>query len=246
MNETGKKRTALVVGGSRGIGRAIVCRLAESGFDIVLTYRGNQEAAAEAKALAEERGSSCRLLMFDVADRAAVAQVLGTDLEAHGTPDVLVYNAGISRDNVFAFMHPEEWDAVLRTNLDGFYHVVHPVVFGMIQRRQGRIVVMSSISGQVGQAGQVNYAASKAGLIGAAKALAREVGRKQIYVNVVAPGVIATEMTEALPKEHILPLIPLQRYGTVEEVAAVVNFLCSEPHMYVHGQVFGVNGGMAG
>ena len=246
MSETGKKRTALVVGGSRGIGRAVVCRLAESGFDIVLTYRGNQEAAGEAKALAEERGSSCRLLMFDVADRAAVAQVLGADLEAHGTPDVLVYNAGISRDNVFAFMHPEEWDAVLRTNLDGFYHVVQPVVFGMIQRRQGRIVVMSSISGQVGQAGQVNYAASKAGLIGAAKALAREVGRKQIYVNVVAPGVIATEMTEALPKEHILPLIPLQRYGTVEEVAAVVNFLCSEPHMYVHGQVFGVNGGMAG
>lgn len=246
MDEAENKRTALVIGGSRGIGRAIACRLAESGFDLVVTYHSNQAAAEETRALIEARGRSCRLLIFDVADREAVTRVLDADLERFGTPDVLVYNAGIARDNVLAFMQPEEWNAVLRTNLDGFFHVAQPVVFGMIQRRHGRIVVISSISGQVGQAGQVNYAASKAGLIGAAKALAREVGRKNIFVNVVAPGVIDTEMTEALPKDQVLPLIPLRRFGTVEEIAAVVNFLCAEPHMYVHGQVWGVNGGMAG
>ena len=160
-------------------------------------------------------------------------------------PDALVYNSGIARDNLLAFMREEEWDAVLHTNLDGFFNVTKPVIFEMIRKKRGRIVVISSVSGQLGQAGQVNYSASKAGLIGAARALAREVGRKNVLVNVVCPGVIETEMTTELSKEHILPLIPLNRYGTAEEVAAVVDFLCSEPKMYVHGQVIGVNGGMA-
>ena len=242
MVETAK--VALVVGGSRGIGRAIVERLATSGFDVWLTYRGNHAAAAEVQAAVEAKGRSCRLLAFDVADRAATRTAL-EPLLLECCPDALVYNAGIARDNLLAFMRDEEWDAVLRTNLDGFFNVTKPVIFEMIRKKRGRIVVISSISGQMGQAGQVNYAASKAGLIGAARALAREVGRKNVFVNVVSPGVIDTEMTAQLPKEHVLPLIPLNRFGTSEEVAAVVDFLCTEPHMYVHGQVIGVNGGMA-
>ena len=237
-------QVALVVGGSRGIGRAIVERLATSGFDVWLTYRGNHAAAAEVQAAVAAKGRSCRLLAFDVADRAATRAAL-EPLLLERCPDALVFNAGIARDNLLAFMRDEEWDAVLRTNLDGFFNVTKPVIFEMIRKKRGRIVVISSVSGQMGQAGQVNYAASKAGLIGAARALAREVGRKNVFVNVVSPGVIDTEMTAELPKEHVLPLIPLNRFGTSEEVAAVVDFLCTEPHMYVHGQVIGVNGGMA-
>ena len=237
-------QVALVVGGSRGIGRAIVERLATSGFDIWLTYRGNHAAAAEVQAAVAAHGRSCRLLAFDVADRAATRAAL-EPLLVERCPDAMVFNAGIARDNLLAFMRDEEWDAVLRTNLDGFFNVTKPVIFEMIRKKRGRIVVISSVSGQMGQAGQVNYAASKAGLIGAARALAREVGRKNVFVNVVSPGVIDTEMTADLPKEHVLPLIPLNRFGTSEEVAAVVDFLCTEPHMYVHGQVIGVNGGMA-
>jgi len=237
-------KIALVIGGSRGIGRAISERLASSGFDIWLTYQSNHVAAQEACSAIEARGRTCRLLAFDLADRAATRAALEPLLQAR-CPDVLVYNAGIARDNLLAFMQDEEWDAVLHTNLDGFFNVTKPVIFEMIRRKKGRIVVISSVSGQLGQAGQVNYAASKAGLIGAARALAREVGRKNIFVNVVAPGVIDTDMTAELPKEQVLPLIPLHRFGTVDEVAAVVHFLCAEPHMYVHGQVIGVNGGMA-
>jgi 3-oxoacyl-[acyl-carrier protein] reductase len=239
-----QSRVALVVGGSRGIGRAVVLRLAASGFDIWLTYRDNHAAAAATRDAVVQLGRTCRLMAFDLAQPSEIRRVLVPVVEER-CPDVLVYNAGVARDNVLALMQVEEWDAVLRTNLDGFFHVTQPVVFGMLPRKRGRIVIISSISGQVGQAGQVNYSASKAGLIGAARALAREVGRKQIFVNVVAPGVIETEMTQHIPKEMVLPLIPLQRYGTVDEVAAVVHFLCTEPQMYVHGQVIGVNGGMA-
>jgi len=237
-------RMALVVGGSRGIGRAIALRLARSGFDIWLTYQRNHEAAKEVQAAIAQLGRQCELLAFDIASLAETEAALGAKADARA-PDVLVFNAGIARDNLLVFMKPEEWREVLATNLDGFYNVMHTVLFPMLREKRGRIVVVSSTSGQIGQGGQVNYSAAKAGLIGAAKALAREVGRKGILVNVVAPGVIATEMTAALPKEQILPLIPLQRFGTAEEVAAVVDFLCSEPHMYVHGQVIGINGGLA-
>jgi 3-oxoacyl-[acyl-carrier protein] reductase len=143
------------------------------------------------------------------------------------------------------WMTREEWDAVVNTNLNGFYNVTHALLFPMLREKRGRLIVISSTSGQIGQAGQVNYSASKAGLIGAARALAREVGRKGLIVNVVAPGVIETEMTEALPRDQVLPLIPLQRFGTVDDVASVVDFLCKEESMYIHGQVIGVNGGLA-
>ncbi len=239
-----KQKVALVVGGSRGIGRAIALRLARSGFGICLTYRGNHEAAREAREEIEAAGATCELMAFDIADTTAAADALAGRFEAD-PPDVVVYNAGIARDNLMVWMTPEEWQDVLRTNLDGFYNVIHPVLFPMLREKRGRIIAISSTSGQIGQAGQVNYSASKAGLIGAVKALAREVGRKGILVNVVAPGVIETEMTADLPADAILPLIPLQRFGRVEDVASVVNFLATEKDMYIHGQVIGVNGGLA-
>jgi 3-oxoacyl-[acyl-carrier protein] reductase len=156
-----------------------------------------------------------------------------------------VFNAGIARDNLMIWMTREEWDSVLSTNLNGFYNVIRSVLFSMLRARRGRIVTVSSASGQTGQPGQVNYSASKAGLIGASKALAREVGKRNIIVNVVAPGMIETDMTRDLSKkEHILPLIPLQRLGSTDDVASVVDFLCSEEHMYIHGQVIGINGGL--
>lgn len=238
-------KIALVVGGSRGIGRAIAGRLARSGFDIWLTYRGNHAAASEAKSEIEAAGRKCDLLAFDISDYAQTEAALASRLE-EASPDVMVFNAGITRDNLLMFMSKEEWDAVVRTNLDGFFNVTRFVIFAMLKRKAGRVVVISSTSGQIGQPGQVNYAASKAGLIGAAKALAREVGRKNVFVNVVAPGFIKTEMTEGIPEKEVLPMIPLNRVGKPEDVAAVVNFLCTEPDMYVHGQVIGVNGGITG
>jgi 3-oxoacyl-[acyl-carrier protein] reductase len=238
------RKIALVVGGSRGIGRAIALKLAKSGFDIWLTYKGNHEAANTVKSEIESAGCACELIPFDVSSFEETEAALSARLE-NTSPDVFVYNSGISRDNLLMWMTKEEWGSVLSTNLTGFFNVARGVVFAMLKAKQGRIVIVSSASGQVGQAGQVNYSASKAGLIGAAKALAREVGRKNIFVNVVAPGFIETEMTEKIPKAQVLPLIPLNRVGTTEDVASVVNFLCTEEHMYIHGQVIGINGGLA-
>jgi 3-oxoacyl-[acyl-carrier protein] reductase len=238
------EKIALVIGGSRGIGRAIALRLAQSGFNICLTYRGNHAAAEMVKKEIEDIGRFCETLSFDISDYQETEAALGEKAEARA-PDVVVYNAGITRDNLLVWMTRDEWDEVLSTNLDGFYNVIHTLLFPMLRAKKGRIVVVSSTSGQIGQAGQVNYSASKAGLIGAVKALAREVGKKNILVNVVAPGVIETDMTKGLPKDQILPLIPLQRFGSPDDVASVVNFLCSEEHMYIHGQVIGINGGLA-
>ena len=237
-------KIALIIGGSRGIGRAIAIRLAQSGFAIWLTYKGNHEAAGAVQAEIEAAGSSCELIPFDVSSFEETEAALGARLETT-SPDVLVFNAGIARDNLLMWMTRDEWDSVIDTNLNGFFNVTRPVVFAMLKAKRGRIVVVSSTSGEIGQAGQVNYSASKAGLIGAAKALAREVGKKKILVNVVTPGFIETEMTAEIPKEHVLPLIPLNRVGKAEDVASVVNFLCSEEHMYIHGQVIGINGGLA-
>ena len=239
-----QKKLALIIGGSRGIGKAIALRLAKSGFDIWLTYQNNHTAAGETKKEIELLGSTCTLFSFDIANYEATKEALGKVADTT-VPDCLVFNAGISRDNLMVWMTKEEWDAVISTNLDGFYNIMHVLLFPMLREKRGRIVIISSTSGQIGQAGQVNYSASKAGLIGAAKALAREVGKKNIYVNVVSPGVIETEMTDKLPKEKILPLIPLGRFGKVDDVASVVNFLCTEENMYIHGQVIGVNGGLA-
>jgi 3-oxoacyl-[acyl-carrier protein] reductase len=238
------KKTALVIGGSRGIGRAIAVRLARSGFDIWLTYKGNHEAARNVKSEIEALGSACELIPFDVSNYEETEAALAPRLETL-SPEVFVYNSGISRDNLLMWMTKEEWSSVLSTNLDGFFNVSRAVVFSMLKAKRGRIVIVSSASGQIGQAGQVNYSASKAGLIGAARALAREVGKKNIFVNVVAPGFIETDMTEKIPKEQVLPLVPLGRVGKAEDVASVVNFLCTEEHMYIHGQVIGINGGLA-
>jgi 3-oxoacyl-[acyl-carrier protein] reductase len=241
---TEPSKVALVVGGSRGIGKAIALRLAASGFDIWLTYHENHTAAGEVKTAIESLGRTCELMAFDVADHDAAKAALAERAERRA-PDAVVFNAGIAQDNLFVWMTKAEWDNVISTNLNGFYNVIHPVMFAMLREKRGRIVVISSTSGQIGQVGQVNYSAAKAGLIGAVKALAREVGRKNILVNVVAPGVIETEMAAHLPKDKIMPLIPMQRFGRVEDVASVVNFLCAEEHLYIHGQVIGVNGGLA-
>jgi 3-oxoacyl-[acyl-carrier protein] reductase len=237
-------KVALVVGGSRGIGRAIVLNLARAGFDIWLTYHKNRDAAREVQSLVESFGRSCDIMGFDVGDYEDTRAALEQRCDEYA-PDVLVYNSGIARDNLMVWMNREEWDSVLTTNLDGFYNVIKQVLFPMLREKRGRIVVISSTSGQIGQAGQVNYSASKAGLIGAAKALAREVGKKNIFVNVVAPGVIETDMTASLPVKEIRKIIPLNRIGMVDDVAETVGFLCSERQSYIHGQVIGVNGGLA-
>jgi 3-oxoacyl-[acyl-carrier protein] reductase len=235
---------ALVVGGSRGIGKAIALRLAKSGCDIWLTYRSNHRQAEETLSQIESLGRKCELLCFDISDLAATEKALRSRAE-ETAPSIVVFNAGITRDNLLVWMKPEEWSAVVRTDLDGFYNVMNSVLFSMIRERNGRIVAVASVSGVVGQAGQVNYSAAKAGLIGACKALAREVGKRNICVNVVAPGLIETDMTANLPKEQILPLIPLNRIGKPDDVASVVEFLCREESMYIHGQVIGINGGLA-
>jgi 3-oxoacyl-[acyl-carrier protein] reductase len=235
---------ALIVGGSRGIGRATAVRLARSGCDIWLTYRGNHEQAQITQQQIQQLGRKCDLLCFDVSDREATEKALRNRAE-ETAPSIIVYNAGITRDNLLVWMKPEEWSAVIRTDLDGFYNVMNSVLFSMLKARRGRIVAVASISGQVGQAGQVNYSAAKAGLIGACKALAREIGKRNIIVNVVAPGLIETDLTANLPKEQILPMIPLGRIGQPDDVASVIEFLCRESSMYIHGQVIGINGGLS-
>jgi len=237
-------KTALVVGGSRGIGRAIALKLAGSGFDIWLTYHRNEVAAKEVQSEIEALGRSCEILGFDVSDFEATKAELADKCDQQA-PEVVVFNSGIIRDNLMVWMTREEWDAVIDTNLSGFYNTTKAVLFPMLREKRGRIVVISSTAGQIGQAGQVNYSASKAGLIGAVKALAREVGKKNIMVNVVAPGVIETDMTADLPEKEVKKIIPLNRFGVVDDVAATVDFLCSDAQSYIHGQVIGVNGGLA-
>lgn len=240
-------RSILVTGSSRGIGRAIALRLASSGFQVVLHCRGNLAAAEETRAAIAAAGGTGtqRILQFDIADRAACAAAITADMEAHGAYYGVVCNAGLARDGAFPALEDEDWDAVLRTNLDGFYNVLHPAVMPMIRRRApGRIVTMSSVSGVAGNRGQVNYSASKAGIIGATKALAVELASRRITVNCVAPGLIRTDMMSGAPVEEVLKTVPLGRVGEPEEVAALVNFLMSEEAAYITRQVIGVNGGM--
>jgi len=234
---------ALVIGGCTGIGRAVSARLAADGFDIVATSRKQSAASDETEAQVTAAGRQFKLLEFDVCDREKARQVLGETF-AQQTPDVVVYNAGIAQDNLFVFMENSQWDQVMDTNLNGFFNTVQPLVFNMLAQRRGRIIVISSASGQTGQAGQVNYSATKAGLIGSVKALAREVGRKGILVNAVAPGLIATDMIKDLPVNEMVKLIPLHRPGEVEEVAGVVSFLAGKDASYITGQVIAVNGGL--
>ncbi|WP_443190864.1 3-oxoacyl-ACP reductase FabG [Pseudomonas indica] len=236
----------LVTGSSRGIGRAIALRLARAGYDLVLHCRSRRDEAEAVRAEIETLGRQARILQFDVADRAACRAALEADMEAHGAYYGVVCNAGLTRDGAFPALTDEDWDAVLRTNLDGFYNVLHPLIMPMIRRRQpGRIVCITSVSGLIGNRGQVNYSASKAGVIGAAKALAIELGKRRITVNCVAPGLIDTDMLdEQVPVEELLKMIPAQRMGTPEEVAGAVNFLMSEEAAYITRQVLAVNGGL--
>lgn len=237
-----KNGIALVTGASKGIGAAIAVALAGDGFDIWLNYRSDADAAGKIAEAVEAAGRQCRLMPFDVADPAAVKSSLEPALEEE-TPYVLVNNAGFARDALMVWMSEREWWDVLSVHLGGFYAVTKLVLARMLRKRRGRIVNIVSTSGQSGIAGQVNYSAAKAGLIGATKALAAEVAKRNILVNAVSPGFIATEMTEKLPMERILPMIPLGRVGTPAEVAGAVSFLCSDRATYITGQVLAVNGG---
>jgi len=238
--------TILVTGSSRGIGRAIALRLARAGYDLVLHCRSGR---AEADGVAGEihaMGQQARVLQFDVADREACRAILEQDVETHGAYYGVVCNAGLTRDGAFPALPDADWDQVLRTNLDGLYNVLHPLSMPMIRRRKpGRIVCITSVSGLIGNRGQVNYSASKAGVIGAAKALAIELGKRQITVNCVAPGLIDTAMLdEHVPVDELMKMIPAGRMGTPEEVAGVVNFLMSAEAAYITRQVLAVNGGL--
>jgi 3-oxoacyl-[acyl-carrier protein] reductase len=239
-------QSVLITGSSRGIGRAIALRLAKDGYDIVVHCRSRIEDAERVAAEIRAAGKAARVLQFDVTDREACAVALNRDMEANGAYYGVVANAGLAHDAAFPAMSGEAWDSVIRGNLDAFYNVVQPIVMPMVRRRApGRIVTMSSVSGLMGNRGQVNYSAAKAGVIGATKALAIELAKRQITVNCVAPGLIETEMVdEHVPMEEILKAIPMQRVGTAAEVAGIVSFLLSSEASYITRQVIAVNGGL--
>lgn len=238
------RKIAVVTGGSRGIGRAIAVELAACGYDVDITYRANDAAAAETLRLIREAGGAGEALKFDVADAAAAEASLNELFGRRERIDALVNNAGVTADGLFLMMPRKDWDSVLDTTLGGFYNMTKPVLRKMLRKKSGAIVSMASVSALIGNRGQANYAAAKAGLIAASRVLAAEVARLGVRVNVVAPGPIETEMIKDFPVEHVKQLIPMGRVGQPEEVAKVVRFLCSDDASYITGQVISVNGGM--
>ncbi|HCU06221.1 MAG TPA: 3-oxoacyl-ACP reductase FabG [Holosporales bacterium] len=239
-------KTVLVTGASKGIGKAIALDAAKAGYTVVVHYGQDALGASDTLKTIEKEGGSGRLITFDISDRAACLKKITADIENFGAYYGVILNAGITRDNAFPALLDDDWDQVLRTNLDGFYNVLKPVVMPMVRaKKPGRIITISSLSGVAGNRGQVNYSASKGGLISATKSLAIELGKRQITVNSVAPGLIDTQMIEKLPIEDIKKIIPLNRIGTVNEVAATVTFLLSEGAAYITRQVINVNGGIA-
>lgn len=238
-------KKVIITGSSRGIGKAIAINLARAGYDPVLHCVKNRDALKSVADEIRSLGATGDILQFDIADRAATQAALTAWVEANGAPFGVVLNAGIADDAPFPGLEDDQWDRVLRTDLDGFYNVLKPLVLPMVQARtRGRIIALSSISGVIGNRGQTNYSAAKAGIIGAAKALAVELARRNITVNCVAPGVIETEMIEGVFAEEAMKMIPMRRFGKPEEVAAVVKFLLSEEAAYITRQVIQVNGGM--
>lgn len=240
-----EKKRVLITGSSRGIGKAIALQLAEAGFDIALHFHTNIDAAEQTKSELSELSVSVSCLQFDIADREQVKAAIEADIEQNGAYYGVILNAGINCDTAFPAMTENEWDSVVHTNLDGFYNVIHPTVMPMIQTRQGgRIITMASVSGIAGNRGQVNYSASKAGIIGATKALSLELAKRKITVNCIAPGLIETDMVAGIPKDMVKEIVPMRRMGKPSEIAGLAKFLMSEDAAYITRQVISVNGGM--
>lgn len=238
-------KTVLITGSSRGIGKETALYLAKNGYNIVLHYKNNLDSALSVKKEIEALGQTARILNFDIKERYGTKTKIENDIKEHGIYYGVVLNAGIAKDNVFPVMEDSEWDEVINTNLGGFYNVLKPIIMPMIEKRiKGRIITLSSISGLKGNRGQVNYSASKAGIIGATKALSLELAKRGITVNCVAPGIIETDMIKDIPPDEIKKLIPMKRTGTPREVASLINYLLSEDASYITGQVISVNGGM--
>lgn len=237
---------ALVTGGSRGIGRACCIKLAEMGYSVLVNYRGNKEAAEETVAEVEKHGVAAEALQFDVANKDEVKNVLSAwqEVNKEAIIEVLINNAGVRQDTLMMSMTDEQWDSVLDTSLQGMYHVTKQVLNAMLMNRFGRIINMVSVSGLKGQPGQVNYSAAKAGMIGATKALGQEIAKRNVTVNAIAPGFVKTDMTGELNEKELVNMIPMKRFGEVQEVADLVGFLASKNAGYITGQVISINGGL--
>lgn len=241
------EKYALVTGGSRGIGRSICVQLAGMGYHVLINYKGNEPEALSTKVMCEEKGVKAEILKFDVGSKAEIEATLGqwiTDSGKEKVIEILVNNAGVRQDTLLSFMSDEQWNTVLDTSLQGMFYVTRMVLNPMLMNRYGRIINVVSLSGLKGMAGQVNYSAAKAGMIGATKALAQEVAKRNVTVNAVAPGFVSSDMTADLDAAELSKLIPMKRFGTPEEVADLVGFLASSKSAYITGQVISINGGL--